>query len=150
MKFGVDCTRVGLVFPLLIGIANLIGCGPSSPTATGKVTYENELIAKGNITFSPASGGPIVGAEIVKGTYSVTGLTAGKSRVSVIAVKDVPFARSSEEMAKMAETQKIKGNDSGLIDPADIIPENAKGNNQEIEIKAGNQVLDFNLSKPGK
>ena len=141
--------RVGRFVPLLIGFTT-VGCGPSFPTATGKVTYENELIAKGNITFSPASGGPIVGAEIVNGTYSVTGLTVGKARVSVIAVKDVPFARSSEDMAKMAETQKLKGNDSGLIDPADVIPANARGNNQEFEIKAGNQVLDFSLSKPGK
>lgn len=136
----------------LIGLLTLatmfVGCGPSSPSATGKVTYEGQPIRSGNITFSPTSGGPIVGAEIVDGTYSVTGLTTGKSVVNVIAVKDVPFARSSEEMAKMAEEQKLKGNDNGLIDPADIIPDNAVGNNAEVEIKPGAQELDFSLSKP--
>ena len=148
MKFRVDCIGFSLFVPIFLGIATLSGCGPAAPTATGKVTYENEIIAKGNITFSPSSGGPIVGADIVNGNYSVSGLTVGKSRVTIIAVKDVPFARSSEDMAKIAETQKLKGNDNGLIDPADIIPENAKGNNEDFEIKAGTQVLDFNLSKP--
>ncbi len=136
------------LIPLAFLATVLVGCGSNSPTATGKVTYEGEAIKTGNITFSPISGGPIVGAEIVDGTYSVTGLTVGKSVVNVIAVKDVPFARSSEEMAKMAEEQKLKGNDNGLIDPADVIPENAVGNNAEVEIKPGEQVLDFALSKP--
>lgn len=142
--------RTICVFCLAVLSGALVGCGPGAPTATGKVTYDGEAIKTGNITFSPKTGGPIVGAEIKDGSYSVEGLTVGKSVVSIIAVKEVPFARSSEDMAKMAEEQKLKGNDNGLIDPADVIPENAVGNNSEVEIKAGKQVLDFALSKPKK
>jgi len=63
-----------------------------------------------------------------------------------MAVKEVPFARNSEDMAKMAanQTSGIKG----LIDPADIIPQNAEGNNRVLEFSLGNNKLELVLSRP--
>lgn len=141
--------RIVLIGVGVLALFAMAGCGPAASSATGKVTYEGEPIKSGNITFSPASG-PIVGTEIKNGSYSVKGLSLGKSTVNIIAIKDVPFARSSEDMAKMAEEQKLKGNDNGLIDPADIIPDNAEGNNKQVEIKAGAQEINFDLLKPTK
>lgn len=124
------------------------GCGSKSSTAVGTVTYAGQPVSRGTITFTPAGKGPIVGGEVKNGHYRVTGLTPGKTLVSIAAVATVPFARSSEVMAKMAQAQRLKGNDSGLIDPADIIPFNADGNNVEVHITEGEKVLDFALEVP--
>lgn len=70
--------------------------------------------------------------------------------MKIEAVKAVPFARSSEEMAKRYEEQKAKGNATGLTDPADIIPPNAQGNNTRIEIIKGPQTHHFHLKKPSR
>ena len=66
------------------------------------------------------------------------------------AVKPVPFARSSEEMAKMAQAAKARGNATGLIDPADAIPPDAEGNNVTVDVKPGRQTRDFALQRPAK
>lgn len=131
---------------LTILTLSALGCTPTSSSAIGSITFEGEPVDQGNITFSPRSG-PVVGGEIKNGKYSVAGLTPGPAVVNIIAVKNVPFARSSEEMARMAEEQKLKGNDNGLIDPADVIPEDAEGNNQTVSIAPGRQTLDFKLSR---
>ncbi|HEV7279268.1 MAG TPA: hypothetical protein VGN57_03565 [Pirellulaceae bacterium] len=55
----------------------------------------------------------------------------------MIAVKKVPFARSSEEMAHRAADAEKRGDRTGLIDPADIVPPDAVGNNATHDIKAG-------------
>jgi hypothetical protein len=52
-------------------------------------------------------------------------------------------------MAKRYEEAKAKGNATGLIDPADIIPPNAEGNNAKIELHKGAQTHHFHLKKPG-
>jgi hypothetical protein len=48
---------------------------------------------------------------------------------------------------RSAEVQQANNYD-GLIDSADIIPENAEGNNVQVEIKAGANVFSFHLKKP--
>jgi hypothetical protein len=42
------------------------------------------------------------------------------------------------------------GDSTVLIDPADIIPPDAEGNNATMELKPGAQTLDFSLHRPGK
>jgi hypothetical protein len=127
----------------------LAGCGAKVASVSGRVTYENQPIEKGTINFMPADGvGSIAGGEVSGGKYQVAKIPPGKKIVEITAVKDVPFARSSEEMAKMAATNAARGDSTGLIDPADVIPPNAEGNNSQVELKAGAQELNFDLKKP--
>ena len=137
----------------LIGILALTvaGCSSNMSSVSGTVTYEGEPVGTGQVTFTPADGvGPIAGGRIAAGRYTVDGLTPGAKVVRVEAVKQVPFARSTEEMARRAAENKSKGDGSGLIDPADTIPPDADGNNATHEIKPGKQTLDLSLKKPAK
>lgn len=126
----------------------LTGCG-SSYTVTGQVTFEDQPIEEGFITFLPVDGkGAADGGPITAGRYSVTGVLAGKKVVHIDAVKKVPFSRSSDDMRKRHEEAVAKGDLTGLIDPADIIPPNAVGNDITIELTGGAQTRDFVLKKP--
>lgn len=130
-------------------IATVVGCGPKLSSVTGTVTYEGKTIEKGMITLTPVDGiGAIAGAPIENGKYTIDSVLPGTKIVEVAAVKTVPFTRNTEEMAKMAEQQLASGNTSGLIDPADIVPNNAKGNRAEFEIQQGLNKLDISLTKP--
>jgi hypothetical protein len=134
--------------PLVLAVLFVAACNGSASSVSGAVTYEGNPV-NGRITFHPADGtGQEVGAEIVNGHYTVDGLLPGPKLVEVMAVKAVPFARSTEEMARRAAENKAKGDASGLIDPADTIPRDAEGNNVTHEIKPGKQMLNLDLKKP--
>lgn len=138
-----------LVLLALCVISTLVGCGGSTGSVQGSVSYEGTPIQKGMITFTPVDGkGSIVGCNIENGKYSATGVTPGKNVLSVVAVKEVTFARSSEEMEKMAASNKGKGAIEGLIDPADIVPADAKGNGAEHTVNEGSNTIDLQLTKP--
>jgi hypothetical protein len=144
--FRTYCARFGLIALLLVVTA---GCARRSARVSGEVSYEGKPVGDGMISFLPADGkGPSSGGPITDGTYTVENLTPGPKIVKIEAVKAVPFARSSEEMARMAKENKARGDGSGLIDPADIIPANAEGNNTRVDIKTGKQTMDFHLKKP--
>jgi hypothetical protein len=134
--------------PLALIAVLLAGCGASSCRVTGEVTYEGDPVKKGTITFVPVDGkGPIAGGSIVDGRYSAEVSTPGPKLARIEAVKDVPFARSSEEMARMHAERVARGDNSGLIDPADIIPPDATGNSTTVELNFGDQTLDFHLKR---
>ena len=121
------------------------GCGAAC-SVTGTVTFDGQPVANGDITFLPADGkGPVAAAHISSGAFTVAEITPGPKIVQITAVKVVPFARSTQEMADRAAAQKAQGNATGIIDPADTIPANAEGNNVAMEVKAGSQKLDFHL-----
>lgn len=127
----------------------LAGCGQSTGTAEGEVTYEGQPVEKGQIAFLPADGkGPQAGGAIVNGRYRVADLAPGPKIVKIEGVKAVEFARSSEEMARLAAANKARGDASGIIERADIIPDDAENNNTSVDIKPGKQTLDFHLKKP--
>jgi hypothetical protein len=134
----------------LLALAALVpGCGSNAGSVSGEVTYEGQPVGDGMISFLPADGkGPAAGGSIAGGLYAVENLTPGPKVVKIEAVRAVPFARSSEEMAKRAAENKANGDGSGLIDPADVIPPNADGNNSSVIIKPGKQALIFYLKQP--
>ena len=135
---------------VLIGVVvGTVGCNANTASVSGTVTYDGRPVDHGSIAFLPADGaGPTAGGEIVDGRYNVNNVTPGAKIVQVIGVKQVPFARNTEEMARRAAENKTKGDGSGLIDPADTVPAEAEGNNARHEIKAGSQTLDLELKRP--
>jgi hypothetical protein len=129
----------------------LPACGSGLSHISGEATYENEPIHKGRIEFMPEDGkGAGGGGDIVDGKYQVKGLQPGPKRVQITATKVVPFARTSEEMARRAREAQARGDATGLIDPADIVPPDAEGNNVVVELQPGSQTRDFALKKPAK
>ena len=144
MKRTLNASFGAAVLLLLVG-----GCNGNTASVSGTVSYDGQAVGSGEINFLPADGvGPSGGGPITAGHFSVTGLTPGPKIVQVIAVKAVPFARSTEEMARRAAENKAKGDGSGLIDPADTIPKDAEGNNARHVITPGTQTLDLKLKKP--
>src|SRR5262245_45220865 len=127
----------------------LPGCGAGTATLTGEVTYEGQPVADGSVRLTPADGrGPVKGGEIKAGSYTVADVPPGPKIVRIEAYKKVNFASSSAEMMRRAAEQRKRGDDSGLVDPADVIPPNAEGNDQRIEVKPGTHTHDFHLKKP--
>jgi hypothetical protein len=129
----------------------LSGCGSATATVSGEVSYDGKPVGQGYITFTPADGkGKDAGGPIAGGRYRVTGLPPGPKVVKVMAVKQVNFASSSAEMMRRAAQARKAGSHDGLVDPADTIPDNAEGNNARVEVRPGEQTLDFALKPPAK
>ncbi len=122
------------------------GCDQSS-TISGRVTYDGQPVKKGCITFLPDGGaGPSCGAPIAEGRYQAK-CQPGKMIVQIVGVKAINYSRNSEDRARLAKEAAQRGDTTGIIDRADTIPADAEGNNAKIEIKSGNQTMDFDLKR---
>jgi hypothetical protein len=133
----------------LVVAASLVGCAPDKGVVTGSVDYNGQPVERGEITLTPVDGeGQPVGAPITAGRYEARDVPPGQKRVRIEAFKEVSFAASSQEMMERAQQAKARGDDSGLVDPADIIPPNAEGNDQQLEINAGRNEHNFHLTSP--
>src|SRR5688572_19042899 len=86
---------------LLTGVV-LVGCGGSQATVTGSVTVGDQPLAKGEIIFSPKSGGTPVGAPIVAGKYTAK-MLPGEMTVLITETFELEPIQSTEEMQKRAE-----------------------------------------------
>jgi hypothetical protein len=121
----------------------LVGCGGGT-SVSGKATYEGTAIDDGFITFFPSQPkGSEKAGPIKAGAFEIHELTPGPHVVEITATKKIQFAASTEELAAKFKAGKSKGNES-----ADLVPPNAVGNRQTVEIKAGRQQIDFHLKKP--
>lgn len=126
-------------------LPGLHGCG-SSTTVSGGVTFDGRPITNGQITFLPEDGkGPVVGGPITEGRYRIDKVPPGRKIVQIVGVKKVNFAQSHEEMAAAAKNAAKQGDSSGIIERADIIPDDAEGNRSVVEVKSGDSTLDFSL-----
>jgi hypothetical protein len=125
----------------------LIGCGGSGPqqaAVTGAVTYDNEPVTKGTITFVPTgeTKGTSAGADIKDGKYSITGdkgPTFGKYKVQIL-------------WSKKTGKQKELGSPSPPGTMIDEVEEGipAKYNSAttlEKDINSAKQTIDFKLEK---
>jgi hypothetical protein len=128
----------------------IAGCGDKG-SVSGLARYDGKPIGNGAITFMPVDGnGPTVGGRIADGRYLVEGLTPGKNTVQIVGVKKVNFAVSNADMERQARINAQHGDTTGIVERADEVPPDAPGNNSEVEVKSGEQTLDFDLKrKPG-
>lgn len=125
-----------------------IGCRPPT-TVSGKVTFDGAAVDDGFITFFPEGGdGATVASPIHQGKYRIANAKPGVHLVEIVASKKISFAMSTAEMeAKFKEAQS-KGNRTGIIAPADLIPPNALGNRRKVTLNPGEQTFDFDLKRP--
>ena len=124
------------------------GCG-QSVVVTGQVTYEGKPVEEGSINFLPEDGqGPTCGGAINDGRYQATCPKPGRKIAQIVGIKKINFALTSEEMARAAEQAEARGDRTGIVERADVVPPNAQGNNTVVELTAGRQQLDFHLRRP--
>jgi hypothetical protein len=116
------------------------GCGGGDlGVVTGTATYDGNAIEKGYVTFLPVDGkGSTAGGPIENGKFRVVGLTPGKKRVQVTAG---PPAPPGGKPISYADLDKMPPR-------TEVVPPNAVNNNQEIDIKPGEQLLELKLEKP--
>lgn len=126
----------------------LVGCGSDKATVSGTVTWEGAPLERGFITFVPADvDSTPEGGTIENGKFHVTDIPPGKKTVEIIGVKAANFAATSEEMQRRAAETAAGGDKTGLVDRADVIPPDAEGNRQTVELAPGSQTKDFVLKK---
>ncbi len=137
------------VVPVALVVLFAAGCGAEVGTVSGEVSYENQPVKKGYVTFSPADGkGPMVGGPITDGRYTVENVPPGSKVVKVEASSGSgPSVQTSEDMARLSKEWKDKVGPDGYI-RTETVPPDAGGNNQTVEVKAGPQTLDLALKKP--
>jgi len=128
---------LGAALAVLVPTLNA-GCGSggsSGPnnTVSGQVTYNGAPVENGYIKFVPAGAeGTPMGGPINNGAYTVRGTGMGKRTVDISSME-------KRDAASTGDTKKP---------PKALIPPNAKGNKQSVEITADRQQLDFHLTGP--
>jgi hypothetical protein len=101
------------------------------------------------ITFTPTGEfGTVVGGPIENGKYQAKGVYPGENVVAVVATRSISFSQNTADMATTAPPTGINGPDKNWKDPADLIPNNAQGNNSKHPLAAGKNKLDLELSSP--
>lgn len=127
------------------------GCGDSTATVTGEVTFNGQPVKSGYVTLSPADGkGPTVGAKITDGRFTAEKVTPGP-KVALVEAADKPAAsvQSQGDLERMSKEMRGKIGPDGIV-RADLIPPGAEGNNQTVEVKSGSQTLKFDLKSAAK
>jgi len=138
-------------FVLAAGLAvilSAIGCGGSSTTVEGQVSFDGNPIEKGFISFRPVDGkGPSFGGPIVGGRYNVEeNVRTGEKRVSITAINESKMARSRAAADQMIADAKARGESIEKATNVDLIPHDAEGNNQVVTVEAGANTINFELT----
>lgn len=125
---GRSCFRAILWFAAVVALAPL-GCGGGETkeycSVQGTVTFHGKPIDNGSILFQPTAGGPGVQVDIKSGHYQADRVPVGKARVEIQAYKETP----------------------GGGTPLTLIPANAPGNNQTVEIDQESKTMDFKVGQ---
>lgn len=128
--------RNGLLTGLLLTV--LWGCGgPAAPKreyadVTGKVTYNNQPLTKGQVLFQPPTGAVAAGDIKSDGTYSLKGVI-GPNTVTI-----VDRAEMGQTDINRPETRQV---------PKSSIPEiyGTPDSKLKFDVKAGANKADFDL-----
>ncbi len=128
-----------LAFLVLVALAT--SCG-STLTVQGSVSYDGTPVESGHINFVSFDGqGPGGGAPVKKGKFRLAGLlTPGKYKMNVVGDRVVPAP------AGVHLSGDMKAGDPMTV--GDLIPDDAIGNFQVVEILASSDTLNFDLKKP--
>lgn len=122
----------------------LTGCEPPTGVVKGKVTFEGQPLEAGQVRFEPAANiGQTAGAEVTKGEFVAKGLVPTKYKVRV----DGEF-RPPKITAPNGPESKRRMTDAEILAQSDPLPADTEGRDQELEVIAGEQTLEFKLTSP--
>jgi hypothetical protein len=127
-------------------ICIVAGCAQET-SVSGTVTFNGQPIERGSIRFvSTEKQGPTFGAVIKNGKYTVEKAVPGPKVATIQAMNERAVPTSSAELEQLAEQAQTTGKAvSDTLDPLALIPPDAEGNSQTVEIHQGPQTLDFHL-----
>lgn len=123
----------------LVAIAAMVaaaGCGPTTSTVSGTVTFNAEPVAKGAISLFPADGkGSAAGGLITDGRYTITGVAPGEKIVQLSA----PI---------VAGTRKDDyGNTTQVAE--ELMPAAwGRASQEKITVTAGSMTKNFEITGP--
>jgi hypothetical protein len=133
--------RLGCLLSLALLLLPATGCGKKGTTVTGSVTYDNEPVQSGYISFTTADGKGDAGGRIQQGRYKVENVPPGKKIVRIMSADTSQAPRSSGEDVGKAGPQEPRARD-------DLIAPDAVGNNEEVEVGSAPMKRDFSLERP--
>jgi hypothetical protein len=126
-----------------LAIAFSVGCKESATSISGQVTYNGTPVEEGYISFSPTGSGRSIAGPIANGGFTIAEAIPGTYTVVASGTRKINHYSSSEEA--YANAKKFGGH---AAEAADYIASNAEGNSKQVEIKSGEQQLDFAITGP--
>ena len=101
--------RRAVLVPVLLCLLPLCGCSkPTVGTVTGKVTYKNQPVPSGTVTFF-GQGDRVESAEIQEdGTYTITKAPVGTVKIGVITLQPWAPPTKSQMPDQVPETSAVK------------------------------------------
>jgi len=130
----------------------MLGCGPSTGTVSGKVTYKGQLVKGGNVTFVSAQGRPSGSASIKEdGTYKVERVATGPVKICVETESLNPARRSKAVKYSPPPGQKAPHGFAPGPDTSHLyvrIPPQYKDvetTDLDYQVKGGSQTHDIQL-----
>lgn len=124
----------------------LAGCGGSGKgDVSGKITYNGQTLPYGSVQFM-SPGGAFVSMIESDGSYSIKGVAAGISKIS-ITCQDPKYAEFMKQLSESARNPKVpkpKGNPEDF----DKIPSkftNPESSGLTYTVKSGSQTFDIEL-----
>jgi hypothetical protein len=152
---------------LIVFLAFSGGAQPKHATLTGSVTYDGKPLKFGTIAFFPTQGGVTTGGLVIEGHYSVAGISLGKNRVEITAEQerheytyDWYFENEKMKLIAKAEGKRLAAlgmTDQKVIEPLvrktagmpeKLMPDDAIGNNQIVDVGTESMSIDFKLEPP--
>lgn len=131
------------LFCLAFTVALAVGCGSGIATApvSGTITIDGEPLADASVTFTPKATG--MEAPASNGRTDAS----GQYSLSVTATGDAGAVMGKHIVTVSLIAEEQEGDDADVIDPDDdaSLPDH----NFSFEVKAGDNVADFNLESGG-
>ena len=132
---GISIWRRGVATIVAVTLATTIGCGDGNRASlSGKVTAEGAPVTEGTILIAPVGGGvkPVnVGVE-PDGSFKAEGVAIGKNTISYTA----PAAAYPEGFEAKPGDEPTRSKWEGY-----------KTSTAEIDVKAGEQAVEIDLTK---
>jgi hypothetical protein len=123
-------------------LAWLSGCGPSTATVTGKVSYKGATLGAGEIHFVAGNGESRSGLVNPDGSYEIKFAPMGEVKVAVISYIDDRPRTGPGVLEKSVPAAKA-------LNPKSALPEkysNAETSGLTYVIRAGTQNIDIALA----
>jgi hypothetical protein len=130
-----------LLWVALLALA--AGCGPSTGTISGTVTFKGEPVPSGTVSF--LSAGKIAEGEIHDGLYEVARVPVGDARITVVRLdpkRPDPYEALNRARQRMIET--------GATDLKTIDPNIVTDAVQLDALQKQRHLLPFAYSRPEK
>jgi hypothetical protein len=140
-----------------LAVVGIAGCGGSTGTVKGEVTFQGKKIPIGDVSIVCKKDAKRFTGSIENGVFSIDGVYIGDAEIQVIPRKPAPgskmkamemedkFKKKMEEGAERAKDEAEKWKSSGL-DPNQV-PVNFT---KKISVKSGTNTVDMKLDEAAK